>query len=404
MNIMSSMSTMSITSILFPGWAAVPTKRGVHALLPAEHGPIGTMRRNREGFTLVELLVVIAIIGVLVGMLLPAVQAAREAARQSQCSNNFKQFGVAIHNYVSVRNVFPPGLRSYSTPTSSSSCPANYADFTLKKGFSWAFLILPYMEGTADYDKWFTTNGRDLTPMTGRIVPQFSCPTLPFPRTNGTYQCSSYVAISGANKDSNGWVAAGKYNSCTAYQDLNAGYRNRTLAMGYLPINGVMAPNAACKPSAIADGLSKVVLVGEVSDWIASAGACTDTTYCHGPSYAIEGTTSPVAWWAYDNWDSHLIADTQFVWNTASASAFGNITGIINPLGTRVSNGNAYDNQLNWCKNSGSPNVPIRSAHAGKGAYLLFADGSVQFLAEGIDTDLFKDLAVRDQGTVKQLP
>lgn len=402
------MNIMSIMSILFPGSAALPTKRGVHALQPAVHGRIGTMRIIREGFTLVELLVVIAIIGVLVGMLLPAVQAAREAARRSQCGNNFKQFGLAIHNFVSARNVFPPGLRSYSTPTSSSSCPANNGDFTKKKGFSWAFLILPYMEGNADYDKWFTTNGRDETPMAGRVVPQFSCPTLPFPLSNSSvgrkYQCSSYVAISGANKDSKGWVTAGRYNSCTAYSDVNAGYRNRSLAMGYLPANGVMAPNAACKPSAITDGLSKVVLVGEVSDWIAPSSACTDATYCHGPGYAIEGTTSPVAWWAYDDWDSHLIADTQLIWNTASASAFGNVTGIVNPLGTRVSNGDASDGQLNWRKNSGNPNVPIRSAHAGSGAYLLFADGSVQFLAEGIDTDLFKDLAVRDQGTVKQLP
>uniref|UniRef100_UPI003563CD6E type IV pilin protein n=1 Tax=Novipirellula sp. TaxID=2795430 RepID=UPI003563CD6E len=61
----------------------------------------------KRGFTLVELLVVIAIIGVLVGLLLPAVQAAREAARRMSCSNNFKQIGLAIHNYHSAYNQIP---------------------------------------------------------------------------------------------------------------------------------------------------------------------------------------------------------------------------------------------------------------------------------------------------------
>ena len=237
-----------------------------------------SLNYRRNAFTLVELLAVIAIIGVLVGMLLPAVQAAREAARRSQCGNNFKQIGVAIHNHVSAKNVFPAGLRSYTTPKSSSSCPANTADWDLKKGFSWAFLILPYMEGTADYDKWFTTNGRNETVMRDRIVPQFSCPTLPFPRTLGVHQHPSYVAISGADKDSKGWVPLGAYKSCAVWRDWNGGYRNVEHAQGALSRNGIMAPNAACKPSAIADGLSKVLLVGEVSDWITASGACTNTT------------------------------------------------------------------------------------------------------------------------------
>ena len=100
----------------------------------------------RRGFTLVELLVVIAIIGILIALLLPAVQAAREAARRSQCTNNMKQVGLALHNYHDSTKSFPPtGVLHGETPT--------VVPHLLPYHHTWLIGILPHMEQQPLYDK-----------------------------------------------------------------------------------------------------------------------------------------------------------------------------------------------------------------------------------------------------------
>ncbi len=102
-----------------------------------------TTRRSDRGFTLIELLVVIAIIAVLIALLLPAVQAAREAARRSQCTNNLKQLGLAVHNYVSSYNTFP-AYSIFLGP--AGACPTQNCGNGWGWDASWAVSLLPYIE------------------------------------------------------------------------------------------------------------------------------------------------------------------------------------------------------------------------------------------------------------------
>jgi len=122
----------------------------------------------RRGFTLVELLVVIAIIAVLIGLLLPAVQSAREAARRSSCTNNQKQLGLAMHNYLSTFNRLP------------SSRPIDKQDPPSK--MSWAVVVLDYLEegNLANlYNKAQAWHSPANVEAGKRFIPGFVCPSAP---------------------------------------------------------------------------------------------------------------------------------------------------------------------------------------------------------------------------------
>ncbi|MDB5335621.1 MAG: hypothetical protein JWN70_1240 [Planctomycetaceae bacterium] len=130
--------------------------------------------RRHRGFTLIELLVVIAIIAVLIALLLPAVQQAREAARRSQCKNNVKQLGLALHNYHDTMQCFPY----------SSTGPQSLGNAAVGTQHTWNELILPYMEQAPLYNQInFSADNcsaANLAVLNNRILTFQICPSNPF--------------------------------------------------------------------------------------------------------------------------------------------------------------------------------------------------------------------------------
>ena len=145
-------------------------------------------RPVRHGFTLVELLVVIAIIGVLVALLLPAVQAARESARRTQCSNNVKQIGLALHNFHDTHNALPPGAIDETAPATNAVRIKFNATFPTEHG--WAVFLLPYIEQKNLYDQYtFQSDWRATGPnqlVRESYLSTFICPSSPIQKRQDT--------------------------------------------------------------------------------------------------------------------------------------------------------------------------------------------------------------------------
>ena len=286
-----------------------------------------SLRRSR-GFTLIELLVVIAIIAILIALLLPAVQQAREAARRTQCKNNLKQIGLALHNYHDIYNTFPIGAQVAG---------AN------EEMWGWGASILPQIEqqnlfnelGVGDRRMSDVLADANLRVSLQTTLEPFICPSDPAgPLMSG----GQLNGGSGRNMRGNGGapaafrVAKSNYIGNCGYNDVN-----RQNANGK---RGVFQVGDNYKMRDIIDGTSNTIAVGE------------RTTFCASGSWA--GNRNPTG---------------------------GGPQGADYTLGRVSIPINIGDNRNHWCTEG------FDSAHTG-GAQFLFCDGSVHFLSENIDYNL----------------
>ncbi len=320
---------------------------------------MGHVHAVRRGFTLIELLVVIAIIAVLIALLLPAVQQAREAARRSQCRNNLKQIGLALQNYHSSLNVFPPAYVSKIVPISPATLNTSEVGM-----WAWGTLVLPYMDQAALYAKLgpgkkllenvaadVAGGGRAAlqTPLpafrcasdTGPVLNNFDNTVAGNPMAGNQY---SRFITNGAGKFP---IATSNYVMCA-----NAGDSTTPAAFAgqYGPALGLGSMNSSVRMGDIKDGTSNTFAVGErawqFKDLLAGAGVI----YGH--------SASPLA-----------NIDQSTSYNVKSSGT--NVLGI------------TYDG-LNWnTNNRGHAGRAFSSPHTG-GVFFVMCDGAVRFINENI--------------------
>jgi prepilin-type N-terminal cleavage/methylation domain-containing protein len=321
----------------------------------------------RKAFTLVELLVVIAIIGVLVGLLLPAVQAAREAARRMSCSNNVRQLGLALHNYESAFKIFPPSRIATTNPTFQQS---------------WMMMVLPNIEQNAlytAYDKninWF--HPLNLTFTTQQIA-TFKCPSTPDPREIPPSVLYANLFGAGYGQPVFGHADYGSVNAVR-----NAAFVSNGLpSLGYREVMGAMGrgPNGV-KLSAITDGLSNTICVGEV--------AGRPTMYVSGRK-SLNPRGGPA-------FNTTCVIDG---WGWADINGGFSVDGS-NPRGLQNNTNSAGATTIvGNCNMNCTNDSEMYGFHTG-GCMTLRCDGSVTFTATNTAGQAFISLLTRDFGDINQ--
>ncbi|QDT97249.1 DUF1559 domain-containing protein [Gimesia aquarii] len=325
------------------------------------------MKRNRiRGFTLIELLVVIAIIAILIALLLPAVQQAREAARRSQCKNNLKQLGLALHNYHDVFSTFPPGC-------------VNQGNRDRGGAWGWSAMVMPYIDLANNYN----TLGVGNQPMINALepgatydlmqqpVPTFRCPSDTAPDLNNRRN-----GIRNASNTNNRRIATSNYvgsNSGTWARKVDAAES----VDGFAGFDGIFAPASKVKIRDITDGTSNTIMLSERC-W-----KLNPTRFCNSALvYGSQGRQG-IGGSPYPNlYKGQRFSDVMF--------NMRNNQGI---------------NSLVSCTTS------ISSLHVG-GVQVTMADGSVRFISENIDfkgdtaksqhnrNSLLENLMGRDDGNI----
>jgi prepilin-type N-terminal cleavage/methylation domain-containing protein/prepilin-type processing-associated H-X9-DG protein len=337
---------------------------------------------HRRGFTLVELLVVIAIIGILVALLLPAVQAAREAARRSQCQNHLKQIGLAINNYHSVHNCFPPG-RLRTVVDGQGRCFSTYAH------------LLPYLEANSLYQLIdFNANPDDPAlngTALGQTIPFFLCPSdshkiLQSNVVNGVivnsavhnYPLNTGTTYPLSPRNPGGVAVTGVFfeNSTVGFRDLLDG-SSQTVCISETVKADAGGPTTW-------DGVSKTngFVLTQGNDNATNGPELTDyATQCHGSGLQLQQTRG-----------------SRWLYGAPGHSMYNHIRPPNDP-DVDCRGGLPHSIRTNFWWDRLSLNVAARSRHPG-GVHALFCDGHIQFVSNTIQVATWQALGSRAGGEV----